>query len=111
MSKKNRIIKLITIILIAVYILLISPNIFAADLKFNCFDKEFTVKGAGEYDEYRLSYDLCRNSIAYMDTIKDSKNNKKWVVGREITTPSGLGGSDGYYIMRRRKRLGSRLCL
>ena len=108
MSKNKKIFKIIAISLIVFCILLISPNVLASNLKFNCFGEEFTVTGAGEYDEYALCYDLCNaKKIEDMDNKKDSKNTKKWKVGREITTPSGLGGGDGYHIMRRRKSMGS----
>lgn len=112
MIKNIKITKIITIILIAICMLLIAPKqVYAENLTFNCFGDSFTITGAGEYDEYKLSHDLCKKTIAQVDAIKNSDGNKKWVPGRTITTPSGLGGVDGYYMMRRRKSIWCRLRL
>lgn len=100
---KIKLTKILKIIIMTLVVLLILPKTEnARSYTFNPYGDSFTVSGVDSDDEYALSYDLMNaSSISEIPT--------KWTAGKEVSVGFSKNGTDGYYMMRWRKRIRNRI--
>lgn len=105
MNKEIKILtKVLVIIIMVLAMLLILPKTEnAVNFSFNPYGDSFTVSGVTSDDEYALSYDL-------MNASSISAIPSKWTAGRTVNVDFSRNGTDGYYMMRRRKSRRNRIC-
>lgn len=103
-KNKIKLTKILVITIMSLVMLLILPKIENAEsYTFNPYGDSFTVNGVTSDDEYALSYDLMNaNSISAIPT--------KWTAGKTVKADFSRAGTDGYYMMRRRKIRRNRIC-
>lgn len=101
--------KILIIAIMSISMLLILPKkVFAISYTFDCYGDSFTVNNVTENDEYALSYRLWKASS--IDAFDSSSYGENWNnPGKTVEADFSKAGTDGYYMMRWRKRIRNRI--